>query len=98
MAKPKVAKQKVTFSYSAPEARTVSLVGDFTGWQQAPISMKKDKAGRWTKTVSLPPGKYEYRLLVDGEWRNDPQCPNRTHNQYGDENCVCIIESPVPVG
>ena len=96
MAKPKDPKQKVTFSLSAPAAANVLLVGDFTGWQEAPISLKKDKAGLWKKTISLPPGKYEYRLLVDGAWRNDPQCPNRTYNQFGGENCVCIVESPVP--
>ena len=73
MAKQKLAKQKVTFAYAAPEAQTVSLAGDFTGWQQAPLTLKKDKSGVWKKTVSLPPGRYQYRLLVDGQWRDDPQ-------------------------
>ena len=91
MAKQKTAKQKVTFSYTAPEARSVKLVGDFTGWQEAPLDLKKDKKGSWKKSVSLPPGKYEYRLLVDGEWRDDPECPNRQPNQFGGQNCVCIV-------
>src|SRR5256885_14934601 len=83
MATQKTAKQKVTFSYTAPQARSVLLAGDFTGWQQAPLSLKKDKTGTWKKTVSLEPGRYEYRLLVDGEWRDDPQCPDRQPNQFG---------------
>ena len=91
MAKPKIAKQKVSFSYTAPEAHAVFLVGDFTGWQQAPLEMKKDRKGFWKKTVSLPPGRYEYRLLVDNEWRDDPECPNRQPNQFGGQNCVCIV-------
>jgi 1,4-alpha-glucan branching enzyme len=91
MAKPKTPKQKITFTYAAPEAQSVLLAGDFTGWQQAPLSLKKDKAGTWKKTVSLEPGRYEYRLLVDGEWRDDPQCPNRQPNQFGGENCVCVV-------
>ncbi len=93
MAKQKTVKQKVTFSFEAPEAQSVSVVGDFTGWQQAPLDMKKDKKGVWKKAVSLPPGRYEYRLLVNGEWRDDPQCPNRVPNQFGGENCVCIVET-----
>ncbi len=96
MAKQKTAKKKVTFSFNAPEANTVLLAGDFTGWEQAPVSLKKDKQGLWKKTISLPPGKYEYRLLVDGQWRDDPECPHRQPNQFGAENCVCIVEETAP--
>ena len=91
MANQKISKQKVTFSYAAPTAQTVLLAGDFTGWDQAPVSLKKSKDGVWKKTISLAPGRYEYRLLVDGEWRDDPQCPNRQPNQFGGENCVCVV-------
>ncbi len=93
MPKEKTAKQKVTFSYKAPGAQTVLLAGDFTGWQQAPLAMKKDKSGTWKKSLSLPSGRYEYRLLVDGEWRDDPQCPDRQPNQFGGQNCVCVVNA-----
>ena len=91
MAKPKVAKQKVSFSFRSPSAQTVLLAGDFTGWDQAPVALKKDKAGVWKKTISLPAGRYEYRLLVDGQWRDDPECHERQPNQFGGENCVCTV-------
>jgi len=91
MKKQKVAKQKVTFSYSAPEARAVMVAGDFTDWDKAPITLKKERSGIWKKSVSLAPGQYQYRLLVDGQWRDDPQCPNRQPNQFGGQNCVCIV-------
>jgi len=94
MAKTNSPKQKVSFVYTAPEAKSVLLAGDFTGWQQAPVPMKKDKAGVWKKTLSLPPGRYEYRLIVDGEWKDDPQCSNRQPNQFGGENCVCVVAAP----
>lgn len=92
MQKTKSASQKVTFTYAAPEAGSVLLAGDFTGWQQAPLAMKKHKGGVWKKTVSLPPGRYEYRLLVDGQWQDDPECPHRAPNQFGGENCLCIVD------
>jgi 1,4-alpha-glucan branching enzyme len=98
MGKDKEPKQKVEFEYKAPGARSVLLAGDFTGWQEAPLEMKKSKSGVWKKSISLPPGKYEYRLLVDGEWQNDPNCPNRHPNQFGGENCVCIVELPPALG
>ncbi len=93
MPEKKTAKQKVTFSYAAPQAQSVMLAGDFTGWQQAPISLKKGKGGVWKKTVSLPPGRYEYRLIVDGEWRDDPECQHKQRNQFGGDNCVCIVNA-----
>ena len=86
-----IVKQKVTFSFEAPEAQTVSVVGDFTEWQKAPVSLKKGKGGLWRGTVSLSPGRYEYRLLVDGEWRDDPNCPEHRPNQFGGRNCVCVV-------
>ena len=92
MPKTRTAKQKVTFFFNAPAAESVLLAGDFTGWQQAPLAMKKDKNGGWKKTIPLAPGRYEYRLLVDGEWRDDPTCPHRQANQFGGQNCVCIVE------
>jgi 1,4-alpha-glucan branching enzyme len=96
MAIQKTAKQKVTFSYSAPSAQTVLLAGDFTGWNEAPVPLKQDKNGLWKKTISLPPGRYEYRLLVDGQWCDDPQCITRQPNQFGGENCVCVVNGPPP--
>jgi 5'-AMP-activated protein kinase regulatory beta subunit len=93
-AKTKEAKQKVTFTYLAPKAQSVLLAGDFTGWQHAPLKLKRSKDGTWKTTVSLPAGTYEYRLLVDGQWENDPQCINRKPNQFGGDNCVCIVAQP----
>jgi 1,4-alpha-glucan branching enzyme len=87
-------KQKVTFSFAAADAQSVALAGDFTGWQQAPLPLKKQKNGIWKRTVSLPAGRYEYRLLVDGQWRDDPQCSDRLPNQYGGHNCICTVSEP----
>ena len=94
MAKHHITKKQVTFTYDAPEAHEVRIAGDFTGWEQAAVSLKKDKTGVWKGTVSLPPGEYEYRLLVDGQWRDDPQCPDRRPNQFGSQNCIRTIDGP----
>ncbi len=83
--------QKVTFSIMAPEARTVKLVGDFSGWKENPVDLKKLKNGQWTATLSLEEGKHEYLYLVDGEWKDDPNCPTRVPNAFGGVNCVCVV-------
>ena len=84
----KLNKKKETFSFNAPDALSVMLVGDFTHWQKEPISMRKDANGIWKATVALDPGTYHYRFLVNGEWRDDPECTLRVQNPYGGQNAV----------
>jgi 1,4-alpha-glucan branching enzyme len=67
---------------------SVQLVGDFTDWQQRPINMQKGVDGNWHVTVELLPGKYSYRFLVDGQWRDDPECTLRVPNPFGGEDSV----------
>jgi 1,4-alpha-glucan branching enzyme len=74
------------FSFRAPEAISVQLVGDFTHWQEKPISLKKDASGVWHTTVQLAHGVHHYRFLVDGEWRDDPDCTLRVPNPYGGQD------------
>ena len=81
-------KKKESFTYFAPTADNVLLVGDFTQWEEKPIALRKAKDGTWTATVPLTPGEHEYRFKVDGEWRNDDGCAWRKPNAFGQENCV----------
>ena len=85
-------KHKVTFSYFAPEASSVQVAGDFTDWEQAPVELRKTKDGHWKRAVSLTPGQHAYRLLVDGQWRDDPECTLHQPNAMGGENCVCVVD------
>lgn len=75
-----------TFSFNSPSAVTVQLVGDFTRWQEKPIALKKGADGVWKASVELPPGVHHYRFMVDGEWRDDPECKLREPNPFGSEN------------
>ena len=86
-------KQRVTFRLSDPQASSVALAGTFTGWDEQPTEMKKDKTGVWKASILLTPGRYEYRFLVDGQWRNDPECAECVANPFGSENCVIHVNS-----
>ena len=77
-----------TFSFRAPEASSVQLVGDFTQWRESPISLNRGMDGVWRTTVQLPTGTHHYRFLVDGEWRDDPECTSREPNPFGTENMM----------
>ncbi len=86
---PKVPKTtQQTFSFNAPEALSVQLVGDFTHWQEKPINLSRQRGGTWKVTVPLAPGTHHYRFLVDGQWRDDPECTLRVANPFGSLNAV----------
>ena len=50
--------------------------------------------GRWAKNLTLPPGIYEYRLLVDGEWMTDPLARETVANPFGSENSILRVLTP----
>jgi 1,4-alpha-glucan branching enzyme len=81
-------KKKETFEINDPNATSVELVGDFTAWDQKPVSLKRQKDGTWRATVSLDPGTHEYRFRVDGQWRDDTSCSARRPNPFGSDNCI----------
>jgi 1,4-alpha-glucan branching enzyme len=74
------------FTFKAPDASSVQLVGDFTHWQERAISLQKGADGTWHAAVDLPPGTHHYRFLVDGQWRDDPECTLHTPNPFGSQN------------
>jgi 1,4-alpha-glucan branching enzyme len=88
-------KKRITFQYDAPEAQVISVAGSFNDWDIFSHPLKQSRNGkedgRWQKAVYLEPGLYEYRFVVDGAWRNDPQCTGRRENDFGSENNVLIV-------
>ena len=72
-----------------PGARSVAVTGSFCDWSRVGHPLEYDQNGEvWGTVLMLPPGRYEYRFVVDGEWRDDPTCTTRAPNPFGSENCV----------
>jgi 1,4-alpha-glucan branching enzyme len=80
-----------SFSFTAPTATSVQLVGDFTLWQQEPINLQKRADGIWHTALELEPGPHRYRFLVDGQWRDDPECTVQVPNPFGGRDSVCQV-------
>jgi 1,4-alpha-glucan branching enzyme len=89
--KKKAQKKRITFKLEASEATEAILVGDFNNWDVKKHRMKKDNKGRWTKIVTLAPGRYEYKFLVDGQWQNDPGSDQMVHNSFGTVNNILNV-------
>jgi hypothetical protein len=84
-------KSRVLLVAPIAEATTVVATGDFTGWSSEGVPLKRRRDGAWTKTLYLLPGRYEYRLFIDGHWGNNPAAEERSGNAYGSENDVLIV-------
>ena len=82
----------VMFTAFFPQARVVQVAGDFNNWQPEKTPMRKVKTnGLWQVKVSLTAGTYRYRLVVDGQWMQDPHNKAAEPNPYGGLNSVLHI-------
>jgi len=84
--------KEVTFSFNAPTARTVFVVGNFNNWEMNEDNLLEKRDGVWTKKFKLSPGKYQYRFIVDGQWFEDPVNPTIATNPYGEFNSIVDVK------
>ncbi len=70
-----------TFKIDYPEAEKVSVAGSFNNWDK--IELKKDESGLWKKEISLEPGIYQYKFIINGKkWILDPKAPKVQSGVY----------------
>lgn len=80
------------FVLLAPEAASVSLVGDFNDWDAARTPMRAARPGVWTAVLPLSPGRYRYAFLVNGsEWIADPAAPRAVDDEFGTPSSVVTV-------
>jgi hypothetical protein len=84
---------KVAFVLDAPQARQVSVCGDFNDWEPESILLRRQNGGQWETTVALPPGRYSYKFVADGQWLHDPKAPENVPNEHGSLNSVIQIRA-----
>lgn len=85
------AARSVTFDVVAPVAMYVEVTGDFTGWTKEGIRLRHQGDGGWRTVLRLEPGEYEYRLRINGEWKDHAEATRRVANAFGTENCVLEV-------
>ena len=87
---PKSPKGNTSFRLNAyPHARLVTLAGEFNGWNPVSLPFIRQN-GEWVCTLGLEPGRYEYKLIIDGVWTPDPENPEVTVNE-GNLNSVMVV-------
>src|SRR5881628_2270451 len=85
------ARRAVRFELDVPKAMSVSVVGTFNDWKAGATPLNSVGAGKWTRELSLAPGRYEYRFVVDGHWIDDPKAKAYVPNPHGGRNAVVEI-------
>ena len=88
---PKVCARVVPFDVVAPGAMYVEVTGDFTGWVKEGIRLRHQGNGDWRTLLTLEPGEYQYRLRINGEWKDHAEATRRISNPFGTENCVLEV-------
>ncbi|MBD3583164.1 isoamylase early set domain-containing protein [Flavobacterium selenitireducens] len=78
---------KVTFSIEAKDAQTASVAGDFNGWDANAGLLTKQKNGVFKGVFDLPKdASFEFRYVVDGNYRNEPEADAFRHNDFAGTN------------
>ncbi|MGD8917186.1 MAG: AAA family ATPase [Syntrophobacterales bacterium] len=84
--------REILFKVEAPEGAEVQIAGDFNEWVPESLDFTESQ-GRplWHKTISLRPGSYEYKYLVDGRWIADPTNESTVEDAYGGVNSLISL-------
>lgn len=84
--------QGALFCQPNQSAGQLRIAGDFNNWQPEQACMNHNsKLDVWELCLPLPPGKYRYRLVVDGRWTSDPHNQQVEVNPYGELNSILEV-------
>jgi hypothetical protein len=82
----------VTFRLDDPAASTVAVVGSFNGWSPQDHRLQRRDDKTWEITLSLAPGRYAYRFLIDQKKQVlDPSTKLTEPDGFGGRNSVVIV-------
>ena len=71
----------------------MSVAGTFNDWTPGVNPLSNFGGGKWARKMTLAPGRYEYRFVVDGEWVSDPKAQEAAPNPFGTVNSVLTVRA-----
>jgi hypothetical protein len=81
----------VVFQLHDPQAKVVSLCGEFNCWSPEANPLQLQAGGIWQTTLRLAPGRYQYKFVVDGQWCADAKAKENVYNEHGTLNSVVVV-------
>jgi len=82
----------VVFSLEAPADATVQIAGDFNNW--VPESLYRSNLhgkSLWHKAITLKPGAYAYKYVLNGNWISDPTNDDTVDDRRGGKNSLIQV-------
>ena len=82
----------------APDARQVSVIGEFNGWRPGEYLLERTDVDWWHGALTLPQGRYAYRFWLEkeqtpeGTWRPDYENPATIESGYATAHSLLVIE------
>jgi chromosome partitioning protein len=84
-------RQMVVLNFDEIDCKRLQLAGDFNNWVPDRDIETRNINGHWQKVFTASPGVYEYRIVVDGKWQQDPTNPAEIPNELGGINSLLQI-------
>jgi len=88
---PKKTIKPVNFIYFAPNAKKVTLAGDFNDWDFEALLMKRQPDGGWIAQVPLSEGHHHYQFIVDGKPTLDPKAQGIARNEKNEKVSLIAV-------
>jgi chromosome partitioning protein len=91
--------QGVLFVQPLSVGSRICVAGDFNGWSPSATPMRRnEELGVFELTLPLPPGKSQYRMVIDGRWTGDAYNPNVEVNPFGEPNSYVVVPASARAG
>ena len=83
--------KEVVFRFDNTKFKRVQIAGEFNNWVPDKDVETEIQDGAVQKKLRVKPGGYEYRLIIDGVWQQDPANPEATPNHMGEYNSLIHV-------
>ncbi len=87
--------QRIVLRFPGLATKNIQVAGDFNDWIPDQGVETKISGDSMEKILMVTPGLYQYRLVVDGRWQDDPVNPARIPNHVGGHNSLLRVQEPV---
>jgi len=81
----------VKFQIEAEGRNEIYVAGSFNNWDPKANRLLKSK-DKYTTSIILPKGRYEYKFVINGIWCVDPNCDDWQPNSMGTINSIITVE------
>lgn len=90
--------QGILFVQPVTMGDSISIAGTFNDWSATTHPMRRNPSlGVYELCLRLPPGRFRYRLVVDGVWTADPYNNQCEPNPFGETDSILTVASPIDI-